>query len=67
MSVKEPEEITEDEANEPSNNDERQDGEDDAIPAVGEEDAEGNDEPASESTDDSAGDSANNTDGEGDE
>ena len=63
MSVEEPEEITEDEANEPSNNDDRQDGEDDAIPAVGEEDAEGNDEPASESTDDSA----NNTDGEGDE
>jgi len=63
MSVEEPEEIAEDEANEPSNNPERQDGEDDAIPAVGEEDAEGNDEPASESTDDSA----NNTDGEGDE
>ena len=41
MSVEEPEEITEDEANEPSNNDDRQDGEDDAIPAVGEEDAEG--------------------------
>lgn len=63
MSVEEPEEITEDEANEPSNNDERQDGEYDAIPAVGEEDAEGNDEPASESTDDSA----SNADGEGDE
>jgi hypothetical protein len=41
MSVEEPEEITEDEANEPSNNDDRQDGEDDAIPAVGEEDGEG--------------------------
>lgn len=63
MSVEEPEEITEDEANELSSNDESQDGEDDAIPAVGEEDAEGNDEPASESTDDSA----NNADGEGDE
>jgi len=63
MSVEEPEEITEDEANELSSNDESQDGEDDAIPAVGEEDAEGNDEPASESTDDSA----SNADGEGDE
>jgi len=63
MSVEEPEEITEDEANELSSNDESQDGEDDAIPAVGEEDAEGNDEPANESTDDSA----NNADGEGDE
>ena len=63
MSVEEPEEITGDEANELSSNDESQDGEDDAIPAVGEEDAEGNDEPASESTDDSA----NNADGEGDE
>jgi len=63
MSVEEPEEITEAEANEPSSNDESQDGEDDAIPAVGEEDAEGNDEPASESTDDSA----NTADGEGDE
>jgi len=63
MSVEKPEEITENEANESSNNDERQDGEDDAIPAVGEDDAEGNDEPASESTDDSA----NNADGEGDE
>ena len=41
MSVKEPEEITEDEANEPSSNDESQEGEDGAIPAVGEEDAEG--------------------------
>jgi hypothetical protein len=67
MSVEEPKEITEDEANELSSNDESQDGEDDAIPAVGEENAEGNDEPASESTDDSAGDSANNADGEGDE
>jgi hypothetical protein len=63
MSVEEPKEITEDEASELSSNDESQDGEDDAIPAVGEEDAEGNDEPASESTDDSA----NNADGEGDE
>jgi hypothetical protein len=44
-----------------------QDGEDDTIPTVGEEDAEGNDEPASESTDDSADDSANNADGEEDE
>ena len=67
MSVQEPEEITEDEANEPSSNDESRDGEYDAIPAVGEEDAEGNDEPGSESTDDSAGDSTNNADGEGDE
>ena len=67
MSVEEPEEFTEDEANEPCSNDESQDGEDDAIPTVGEEDAEGNDEPASESTDDSAGDSANNADGEEDE
>lgn len=44
-----------------------QDGEDDAIPTVGEEDAEGNDEPASESTAESSVDSANNADGEGDE
>ena len=67
MRVEEPGEVTEDETNESSSNDESQDGEYDVIPAVGEEDAEGNDEPGSESTDDSAGDSTNNADGEGDE
>ena len=55
MSVEEPEEITEDEANEPISNNESQDGKDGASPAVGDEDAEGND------------DSAEKTDGEGDE
>jgi len=55
MNVEEPQETTEDEANEPISNDESQDGKDGASPAVGGEDAEGND------------DSAEKTDGEGDE